>query len=127
VAPGPAARPARRLKVYRNGAGIDHHVQSLCRFSSEGLINVIGLHRHAGDPDISRRECRLLHFLHDKLGRLIGPTLAPAAGAGPVSLGPRLRQTLELLLQGASEKAIAARLGLSPLTVHHYISELYRN
>ena len=85
-----------------------------------------GLHRRVGARDFTPRECRLLHLLHDELGRLIGPTLAPAAGAGPVSLSPRLRQTLALLLQGESEKSIAARLGLRPLTVHKYISELYR-
>ena len=33
---------------------------------------------------------------------------------------------LTLLLEGESEKMIAARLGLSPLTVHQYITELYR-
>ena len=52
------------------------------------------------------------------------------AGAGnqgtPVSLSPRMRQTLERLLAGDSEKEIAARLRLSPHTVHVYVKTLYR-
>ena len=47
---------------------------------------------------------------------------APAA----VPLSPRMRQTLERLLAGDSEKEIAARLGLSPHTVHVYVKTVYR-
>jgi DNA-binding CsgD family transcriptional regulator len=36
------------------------------------------------------------------------------------------RQTLDCLLEGDSEKEIAARLGLSPATVHEYVTALYR-
>ena len=43
-----------------------------------------------------------------------------------VALSPRMRQTLERLLAGDSEKEIAARLGLSPHTVHVYVKTLYR-
>jgi len=43
-----------------------------------------------------------------------------------VSLSPRTRQTLELLLAGDSEKEIAGRLRLSPHTVHVYVKSLYR-
>jgi DNA-binding NarL/FixJ family response regulator len=37
-----------------------------------------------------------------------------------------LRQTLFCLLEGASEKEAAARLGLSRHTVHGYVTALYR-
>ena len=46
-------------------------------------------------------------------------------GGGP-KLSPRARQTLSLLLEGAGEKQVAAKLGLSPHTVHVYVKELYR-
>ena len=41
-------------------------------------------------------------------------------------LPPRLRQTLDCLLDGDSEKQVAARLGLSRHTVHEYVKALYR-
>jgi DNA-binding CsgD family transcriptional regulator len=41
-------------------------------------------------------------------------------------LSPRLRQTLECLLEGDGEKQVAARLGLSRHTVHDYVTALYR-
>ena len=37
----------------------------------------------------------------------------------------RMRQTLERLLDGHSEKQVAAMLGLSPNTVHCYVKHLY--
>jgi DNA-binding CsgD family transcriptional regulator len=48
------------------------------------------------------------------------------APADAVVLSPRMRQTLERLLAGDSEKEIAARLGLSRHTVHVYVKTLYR-
>ena len=70
--------------------------------------------------------------------RSIGDRLKPAdnpgtagspgalAGAAVESLSPRMRQTLECLLAGDSEKEIAAKLRLSPHTVHVYVKSLYR-
>ena len=42
------------------------------------------------------------------------------------SLAPRVRQTLDELLAGRSEKEIANQLGLSPHTVHVYVRTIYR-
>jgi DNA-binding CsgD family transcriptional regulator len=41
-------------------------------------------------------------------------------------LSPRLRQTLQSLLAGASEKQVAMKLGLSQHTVHVYVKALYK-
>jgi len=41
-------------------------------------------------------------------------------------LSPRLKQTLNLLLTGDSEKQIARRLSLSQHTVHVYVKALHR-
>jgi DNA-binding CsgD family transcriptional regulator len=49
----------------------------------------------------------------------------PAAGDGK-ELSPRLRQTLQSLLAGDSEKQAAAKLGVSQNTVHVYVKQLYR-
>ena len=41
-------------------------------------------------------------------------------------LPPRLRQTMHSLLAGDSEKQVAAKLGVSPHTVHVYVKSLYK-
>jgi len=51
---------------------------------------------------------------------------SPEQGVPTPAMGPRLRQTLGLLLQGEGEKQIAAKLKLSPHTVHGYVKEVYR-
>jgi DNA-binding CsgD family transcriptional regulator len=48
-----------------------------------------------------------------------------AAHATIESLPRRQRETLECLLRGDSEKSAAARLGVSPHTVHNYVKALY--
>ncbi len=58
------------------------------------------------------------------------PNHLKAAGRQDVEqfdLAPRVRQTLEYLLAGDSEKQIAARMGVSPHTVHCYVKALYRS
>jgi DNA-binding NarL/FixJ family response regulator len=44
---------------------------------------------------------------------------------GPV-LPPRLRRTLDCLLEGEDVKGVARRLGLSRHTVHLYVTDLYK-
>jgi DNA-binding NarL/FixJ family response regulator len=53
---------------------------------------------------------------------------AKSAGDSPElpRLSPRLRQTLDGLLDGESEKQIALRLAVSRHTVHVYVKMLYR-
>ena len=50
---------------------------------------------------------------------------APAPPVPSPALSPRMRQTLQCLLAGDSEKQIANRLHLSPNTVHVYVKALY--
>jgi DNA-binding NarL/FixJ family response regulator len=50
---------------------------------------------------------------------------APAALPAGLKLSPRMKQTLERLLAGDSEKQIAAKLEVSPHTVHVYVKSLY--
>ncbi len=41
-------------------------------------------------------------------------------------LSPREQETLELLLQGFTEKEIAAKLGVTPRSAHQYVTIIYR-
>jgi DNA-binding CsgD family transcriptional regulator len=90
------------------------------------------------DPLVQRRMVAgLCRIIGDTLNpRSTGPAAdgpAPGRPSGQesaattaVPLSPRMRQTLERLLAGDSEKEIAARLGLSPHTVHVYVKTVYR-
>lgn len=64
--------------------------------------------------------------------RVLGPLLHRFWHQGPSSstmlildLPMRLRRVVSCLMNGDTEKSAAARLGLSPHTVHSYIRELY--
>jgi DNA-binding CsgD family transcriptional regulator len=111
---------------YHRSANVDHQITSLFQFTADRDISVIALHRGLGSRDFSQREQRLLDFFHGEVGPLIGRVLVTSKEANPERLSPRLRQTLALLLEGESEKGVAARLGLSPATVHQYVTALYR-
>ena len=52
--------------------------------------------------------------------------IATANGGPTPPLTPRMEQTLQRLLSGDSEKQIAAKLRISPNTVHVYVKSLYR-
>lgn len=112
---------------YRRMGGIGHLLTSVLRVSDDGAISGIGLNRAIGERDFTPREQRLLDFFHGELGRLIRGPLVSATEPGLERLSPRLRQTLACLLEGDSEKQVAARLGLSPTTVHQYVTGLYRH
>jgi len=83
--------------------------------------------RSADMRRFSRRERRLLSLVHQEIGLLLGGPLATAQEPGLSSLAPRLRQTMEALLEGDSEKQVALRLRVSVNTVHDYIKGLYRH
>jgi DNA-binding CsgD family transcriptional regulator len=112
---------------YRRVVGVDQCIDSLYPLGQDGMFSFIDLHRGLGERAFSSRERSLLHLFHEELGRLIGTVLARPDGMGRAGLSPRLRQTLGCLLEGDSEKQVAARLGLSRPTVHQYVMALYRH
>jgi DNA-binding NarL/FixJ family response regulator len=70
----------------------------------------------------------VLRLAHAEIGRLMGPVLVCAADPySPTRLPPRVRETLDCLLDGDSEKQAASRMGLSRETVHQYVKALYRH
>jgi DNA-binding NarL/FixJ family response regulator len=111
---------------YLRVAEAHHRVMSFHPTVRGTAVNVVHLTRPRGDPDFSTREQRFLDFFHRELGPLVGRQLVSAAEPTPEALSPRLRQTLACLAEGDSEKQVAARLGLSPTTVHQYVTTLYR-
>jgi DNA-binding CsgD family transcriptional regulator len=88
-----------------------------------------------GEPN-ARLTVRLLPPLDERSGPVIlldeiRTPVATAFGKNGqetmgVHLSPRLKQVLDRLLTGASEKQVAATLGISRHTTHDYVSDLYR-
>jgi len=110
----------------REALGFDHTIVSGFGVAGPDEVNLISFARPPGNRPYSARDRRLLHVFHHELGPLVGKRLARGRQAEARRLSPRLRQTLDRLLDGDGEKQIARRLGLSPPTVHQYVTELYR-
>ena len=104
--------------VFHRPVSRDHCLVSPHRLP-DGSLNLITLHRSAGERDFSPRERRLLLLAHVEIGRLMGPVLVRSDDTdSPTKLPPRVREVLNCLLDGDSEKQVAARMGLSRATVH---------
>jgi DNA-binding CsgD family transcriptional regulator len=110
---------------YRRVVGVDHCMYSLHAVGGSNAYSLIGLHRPLAENPFSSRERQLFHLVHMELAALMGRELACESRLA--GLSPRLRQTLQCLLQGDSEKQIAARLCLSQPTVHQYVTALHRH
>jgi DNA-binding CsgD family transcriptional regulator len=99
----------------------DDFIVSMLPVPSLRLMSSIKLFRPWRDRPFGERERLLLELLADELAR---DWVEPPDGGPPLS--PRLRQVLSLLGAGASEKEVAATLGLSGHTVHDYAKALHR-
>lgn len=134
-----AARPAlasteewRRFEGYqqfRRPAGCDEFAISLrLSVTPKGpALSLLGVDREPGDRAATERERQVLGLLHGELKARIGTVLSTETHIGRDGLSPREHQTLDGLLDGLSEKEIAARLSLSTPTVHQYVTSLYRH
>ena len=60
------------------------------------------------------------------MGEKIESTKPKDISAPLPHLAPRVRQTLQYLLEGDSEKQIALKIGISQHTVHVYVKSLYK-
>lgn len=74
--------------------------------------------------DSAAQKRRMVAEFCKLLGAQAGHAL-PSACNDP-GLPPRMRQTLQYLLEGDSEKQVAAKLRISRNTVHVYVKALYR-
>jgi DNA-binding CsgD family transcriptional regulator len=88
---------------------------------------VINTYRPQGAQPFGPREVALLKLLHDEIAPLVGVCLATEDYISRDGLSKRLRETLSLLLEGYSEKQIAAELKLATSTVHDYVTMLYEH
>lgn len=78
-------------------------------------------------PSFRDDEVALITLIHGEIARLVGGPLASFVEPRPSQLPPRVREALRCLLEGDSDKQIAARLHLSPHTVNQYTKRIFRH
>ncbi len=103
---------------------IDDSLLSLSRGPC-GRARVLVFKRSCGEPLYGPREREIVHVAHAECAWALAGTTPPDVQLDD-DWTPRERQTLDLLLTGASEKSVAAQLGISPHTVHDYVKIIYR-
>ena len=86
----------------------------------------LNLSRATHDRPYSVRERRMLRLFGREITDLLGVKLVVVRDPDSEGLSPRMRQVLQCLSEGDSEKQVARRLGISPHTVHTYIKQLHR-
>ena len=91
-----------------------------------GAHLAISINRETGARKFDGRERAFLRLFIREVDELAGTALSINEEGPFAGLSVRARQVLEALLQGDTEKQIAARLGVSRHTVHDYVKEIYR-
>jgi DNA-binding CsgD family transcriptional regulator len=86
------------------------------------VVSGIGLVRAVGSRPFSARESAIVRLFHEGCDSM----LVPASGAPGAALSPRLRQALECLLSGASDKTVAAEMGISHHTAREYTQKILK-
>ena len=112
---------------YHRPAFIDRYVISYADNRRTDTQVMLCAAQDRGDRAPTLRHKSILALLSRQLTPLVGTVLVTGRQRGTNGLSPRLRQTLDGLLNGEAEKQIAARLGLSRSTVHEYVGYLYRH
>jgi DNA-binding CsgD family transcriptional regulator len=117
---------SKHVNEGRRSSRVDDFIYSTCTLPVGGA-HYLGFHRAWGDRPFPERAAKLVHLVHEELARLwlaaaANGTLDPFPG-----LTERQRQTLNLLLCGASEKEAARQIDVSPNTVHRFVVALHRH
>src|SRR4051812_47095068 len=86
------------------------------------MVKLVGKLPPVDGADEAQRRRRLVA----ELCKVVGSQVGGNARAEALGLSPRMRQTLEALVVGDSEKQIALKLKVSPHTVHVYVKQLYK-
>jgi DNA-binding CsgD family transcriptional regulator len=117
----------QHVQEFKRSLGVDECIYSLLPLHESQLVAAITLHRPWGQNHrFTERDRVLVDLVHTEHAWIYKPDL-PLSSPEAIRLSFRLRQTLQYLLSGDSEKQIAARTRLSRNTVHHYVKALYRH
>jgi DNA-binding CsgD family transcriptional regulator len=111
----------------RRPLDLDDYVVSIRFVDVPKRTEAINIDRPHGAEPFGAREVTLLKLLHDEIAPLIGVRLATEERLSRDGLSKRLRETLSLLIDGRSEKEVAAALKIGSRTAHDYVTALYEH
>ena len=118
---------SRIYNEYRRPAFVDGYILSYVLNDQTGAQIRLAVSQDVGDRAPTARATAILSLLNRRLAPLVGTVLLTRRQAGLHGLSPRLRQTLDALLAGRSEKQVAADLAISQTTVHEHVGRIYRH
>lgn len=109
--------------IVRRPFDIDHSLY--CRLTlPDGCDMAVGVQRCPGDPPFTEREKAIVHLLHTNAPHVYAAAQR-ATEPRLERLAPRLQPVLRYLMQGNSDKEMAAKLQLSRHTIHRYTLAIY--
>jgi DNA-binding CsgD family transcriptional regulator len=118
-------RRSTMLNEYRRPAFMNDFIISFSPNLRTGSVIVLVANQDTADAPPTQRGKSILTLLSKRIAPMVGTTLATGRQRGAHGLSPRLRQTLDGLLSGGSEKQIAAQMGISRTTLHEYVGSIY--
>lgn len=118
---------SRAFNEVHRACGIDDYIFSIRQLPRAGTVSTLWVHGGVDSGPFRPRERRLLSLMHDQIAALVGGPLASGEEPGVRDMPRRPRQVLSYLLEGLSEKEIAAELGLSKPTIHEHATRIYRH
>ncbi len=107
----------------RRECDVDDTLHSRCRLPQPGWAQAMTFMRNWGEKPFEPRDRLIVSLLHRELGRL----WSQVDRGSLATLPPRLRQTLDMIFSGYSEKHIAQALNVSAHTAHDFCRRLYRH
>jgi DNA-binding CsgD family transcriptional regulator len=107
------------VNEYVRPARLDRFLGSM-RLVGQHSAHGFGLMRSAGSTPFTEEDREVMQLVHLGLG-----DVCPRASMRE-TLAPRVQQTLDALLDGACDKDIASRLGISPHTVRQYVKTIFK-
>jgi DNA-binding CsgD family transcriptional regulator len=107
----------------RRQCNVDDTIYARCRLPQLGWAHFLSVMKAWGAKPFSERDRLLVSLLHRELERL----WAHVDHGALASLPARLRQTLDLIFSGYSEKQMADALNVSAHTAHDFCRRLYRH
>lgn len=107
--------------------GLDEGLLSRRPVAAVGSGYLICLVAAAGERPFDERAGGFVDRVHELLAPHLGRAALLTTQPNLHGLSPRLRQTLDRLLAGDSERQTALALGISPATVREYVTRLYRH
>jgi DNA-binding CsgD family transcriptional regulator len=110
----------------RSPRATDHRVHSFLPLADDEVVACLTIRRAASRPKFLNRERAIVCTFHTEVGWIYRPDVIMVS-PDTRSLSRRERETLQHLLAGKGEKQIAAAMGLSYNTIHHYVKALHRH